>query len=456
MQTSLARRQARRMNGSRRRRGGGAGRKAAVALPLFLFGTLAFVGLLGGLGVVGVFAAYSQDLADPTDLEKIEFIQESVVYDRTGTVELARFSAGERRELVDYEDIPPILIDATTAIEDRSFWTNTGFDPVGIMSAALDTLRGDERGASTITQQLVRQRLLDEELVLDPERRVERKIKEIIQSVRVTEAYPGEPGKKAIITAYLNQNYYGNGSYGIKAAAQSYFGVTDLGQLTLGQVALLAALPQSPSSYDLVRNASTAADGSLYVPLDPENIPIVARRNHILNLLAEDPTRRVLTGETYTSAEFLAATEEPILLVRQEVPQWNAPHFVWALRRELAQTLCADAETCPVLERGGLRIYSTLDWELQQTAEKWVEAGVILPHTEDPEAYAEQIGVPYERWMRQLTRMEVNNGAMIALDYQTGEIVAYVGSAGYYRSDLSTAKFQPQFDVLADGWRQPG
>jgi peptide/nickel transport system substrate-binding protein len=458
MQTSLARRQARRMNGSRRRRGGGVGRKAAVALPLFLFASLALVGLVGAIGVVGVFAAYSQDLTDPRELERLEFVQESVVYDRTGRVELARFSAGERREWVDFEDIPPVLIDATTGIEDRNFWTHTGFDPVGIMSAALDTLRGDERGASTITQQLARQRLLDEQLVRDPNRLVERKIKEIIQSIRVSETYPGDEGKQRVITAYLNQNYYGNNSYGVMAAAKSYFGHERLDQLTLGQAAILAALPQSPSTYDLVRNAQVdPATGRLHVPLDPENIAIVARRNYVLDLLANDPTRRVLTGDTYTREQFLAAKDEPINLApQQRAQQWLAPHFVWAVRRDLSERLCGDAETCPVLERGGLRIITSLDMRLQAAAEKWVTAGVFLPHADDPEAFAEELGVPYEQWMRRLGRMEVSNGALIALDYETGEIVAYVGSAGYYRNDLASPKFQPQFDVLGDGWRQPG
>jgi membrane peptidoglycan carboxypeptidase len=457
MQTSLARRQARRMNGGRRRRGSGLGRKLAVALPLFLFTSMALVAIIGFVGVVGVFAVYSQGLSDPRDLEKIEFIQESVVLDRTGQVELARFSAGERRETVSYQQIPPILIDATTAIEDRSFWTNTGFDPVGILSAAIDTLRGSERGASTITQQLVRQRLLDPELVRDPERLYERKIKEIIQSVRVTEAYPGEEGKRAVITAYLNQNYYGNGSYGVKTAAKGYFGVDDLNDLTLGQAAILAALPQSPSSYDLVRNAVEDTDGTLYVPLDPENIRIVERRNYILELLKTDPSRRVLTGDQYSAEDFEAAQREPIRLVPQQRSQrWLAPHFVWAVRAELGGRLCGDEETCPALERGGLRIITSLDWNLQQAAEKWVTAGVLLPKADDPEAFARELGVPYADWMEKLEQMEVNNGALIAMDYQTGEIVAYVGSAGYYRNDLASKKFQPQFDVLGNGWRQPG
>src|SRR5215212_7945325 len=388
MQTSLARRQARRMNGGRRKSGSGAGRRALVAIPLFLFSSMALVALVGLVAVVGVFAAFSNDLPDPHELETYVPIQESVVYDRTGTVELARFSSGEQRVLVGYDEIPPILIDAVTSVEDKTFWTNTGFDPLGVLSATLDTLRGNERGASTITQQLVRQRLLDPELVRDPSRRVERKIREIIQSVRVTDAYPGEDGKKKIITAYLNQNYYGNGSYGIKAAARSYFGVDDLNKLTLGQVALLAGIPQSPSSYDLVRNAESGPGGKLCVPLDPANVKIVARRNFVLDTLAQYPDRRVLTDDQFTAAQFAAAKNEPICLAPQTQPQWKAPHFVWSIRNELASRLCAEAETCPVLEQGGLKITTTLDWRLQQIAEKWVTAAVLLPHQPDPKTFA--------------------------------------------------------------------
>src|SRR3954454_6083113 len=175
--------------GRRRSRKGGA---LAVALPMLLFASMAVVALFGLVAVVGVFALYSQGLQPATDLEKIQFSSQSVIYDRTGTVQLATFGGGQGRVPVTFDQIPPVLIDATTAIEDKSFWTNTGVDPVGIVSAALDSVRGDSRGASTITQQLVRQRLLDADLVQDSGRVIERKIKEIIQSVRVTEAYPGD------------------------------------------------------------------------------------------------------------------------------------------------------------------------------------------------------------------------------------------------------------------------
>src|SRR3954463_5659299 len=131
--------------GRRRSRKGGA---LAVALPMLLFASMAVVALFGLVGVVGVFALYSQGLQPASDLEKIQFSSQSTIYDRTGTVQLATFGGGQNRDPVTFEQIPPVLIDATTAIEDRSFWTNTGVDPVGIISAAVDTLRGDSRGAS--------------------------------------------------------------------------------------------------------------------------------------------------------------------------------------------------------------------------------------------------------------------------------------------------------------------
>ena len=139
---------------------GGGVRAALVAIALLIYGTFAVVGVVGFIVAVGLFQSYSTDLPDAHLLQHIPFAQETIVYARDGKTELARFSESERREVASYDQLPPILIDATTAVEDKTFWTNTGFDPIGIVSAAIDSLRGNERGASTITQQLVRQRLL--------------------------------------------------------------------------------------------------------------------------------------------------------------------------------------------------------------------------------------------------------------------------------------------------------
>ena len=108
------------------------------------------------------------------------------------------------------------------------------------------------------------------------------------------------------------------------------------------------------------------------------------------------------------------------------------------------------------LERGGLRITTTLDLRLQKIAEKWVEASTVVPHRKDPAAAAKALGFDdYPAWMRNLENKNVRNGALVALDYQTGELVAYVGSAKYYAT-RSRPEFQPQYDVVGKGYRQPG
>src|SRR5918912_887138 len=196
MQTSLARRQRH--------------RRAALILPLVLFSLLILVGALVALGAVTAYAYYSRGLDDPRALlSNLAFDQQTVIYDRTGKLELARLG-DLRRELVTFDELPPELLDATTATEDKDFWQNPGFDVGGFISASLDTVNGRPRGASTITQQLVRARLLPEEAFADSV--YERKVREIIQSVRLTQEYPGVEGKREIITAYLNQNFYGNRS----------------------------------------------------------------------------------------------------------------------------------------------------------------------------------------------------------------------------------------------------
>src|SRR4029077_19106911 len=169
-----------------------------IVLVSLLLGSILLVGA-GAIFAVGAYNSYAAGLPDPaTALTDIEFEQQTIIYDRTGKVELARL--GElKREIVTYDQLPGEIIDATTSIEDKDFWSNPGFDPVGIVSAGLDTISGRPRGASTITHQLVRAGLLPPAAFEGST--YERKIREIIQSIRLTQAYPGEAGKQQIITA---------------------------------------------------------------------------------------------------------------------------------------------------------------------------------------------------------------------------------------------------------------
>jgi membrane peptidoglycan carboxypeptidase len=464
MQTSLARRhRRRRLIAGRRPRGGGSTRPILLAIPIALFATFALVGFVGFVGTVSAYSYYSRDLPDPRVLlENLSFDQQTVLLDRTGSLELARL--GEyKREVVAFEEIPPEMLDATTAIEDKTFWENAGFDPVAIVSAGLDTLRGEGRGASTITQQLVRNRLLPpsafEGSVYD------RKIRELIQSVRLTQEYPGEEGKREIITAYLNQNFYGNQSYGVKAAALSYFG-KELAELSLSQVAILAAIPQSPTRFDLVRNAvrQCAVEAASIEACPAESLQLVVpatteiaqRRDRVLDLMK---TRSILSGQDHTLAEYEAAKVEPIVLVPQAGKPWLAPHLVWKVREELSTILCGEDEaaTCEKVDTGGYRVTTTLDWGMQQVAEKWTYAAARGPHAKNPTQFLNNLGIPKSAhaWLLNLKNRNIHNAATAIEDYRTGQILAYVGSANYAAG--GTAQFDPLFDVLADGpGRQPG
>jgi membrane peptidoglycan carboxypeptidase len=461
MQTTLARRQRRRRGLNRRPTGSGGSaiRRVAIAIPIIVLLVLVFTAGAGLLFSAAAYNYYAQGLPDPQEaLTDLDFDQQTIVYDRAGKVELARLGA-LRREVVTFDQIPGEMLDATTAIEDKDFWINPGFDPMGIVSAGLDTLSGRPRGASTITQQLVRARLLPTTAFEGST--YERKMREIIQSIRLTEAYPGDAGKQEIITAYLNQNFYGNNLYGVKAAAKGYFGKS-LDDLTLAQYAILAAIPQSPSKFDLVQNAQeicTDPDAredecesiKLVVPLDSE---IVARRNYVLDLMK---TRSPLTGATHDPSEYDEAKDDPVVLREQVSAKWRAPHFVWQVRKDLAKIICPDTPNdCDEVDVGGYRVTTTLDWKMQKIAEKYTNAAARAPQVRNPRALLEARKIPRREWgwILGLRGRNIHNAASAVIDYRTGEVLAYVGSASY--TAKGTKKFQPKFDVLSDGWRQPG
>jgi membrane peptidoglycan carboxypeptidase len=465
MQTTLARRQRHRRSLNRRPTGrsGTVIRSILIAIPVvFVLVTIMLAGA-GALFTVAAYNFYAQGLPDPQNtLNTLKFDQQTIVNDRTGKVELARLGT-LRREVIGFKAIPEEMLDATTAVEDQGFWTNPGFDPSAIVSAGLDTLAGRPRGASTITQQLVRARLLPPEAFADST--YERKIREIIQSIRLTDAYPGDKGKQDIITAYLNQNFYGNQTYGVKAAAKGYFG-KQLDELSLAQYAILAAIPQSPTRFDLMRNAEEVCldanppdpesdevckKSELQVPMTSE---IVQRRNYILDLMK---SRSPLSGSKHTAADYEAAKEEPVVIKPQASANWRAAHFVWQVRDELATILCPDDPAdCEDVDTGGYRVTTTLDWSMQKIAEKWTYVAARAPHSSNPRKILRQNKIPASEWgwILGLRGRNIHNAASAVMDYRTGEVLAYVGSARY--AGKGNRKYQPQFDVLAKGWRQPG
>lgn len=456
MRNSLARRQRHRRQGARRRGGGSTGRNILaaflIAIPVALFTLLVAAGATAAIAAVGTYQWLAQDLPDPSSaLDAITFSSQTAVYDRTGDLELAKLGS-DRREVVQFKDIPTALVDATTSVEDKTFWENSGFDPLAFIKATYDTINGNDRGASTITQQLVRARLLPEDVVNGD--RYIKKAKEIIQSIRLTQAYPGLAGKQTIMQDYLNQIFYGNRSYGVAAAARSYWN-KDLKDLTLAQMALLAGIPKSPTTFDLVLNAqeetATDAQGNettqLVVPATAE---VVQRRNYILELMKTNATLG-----TYSAAEIAAAQAEPVVLASQANPQWLAPQFVWQVRDELAHVLCGSTQ-CEKIDTGGYKVYTTLNYKMQQTVEKWLYASAIIPNSKNQSALLRATKIPSSewKWIRDLSGRNIHNAAAGVIDYRTGEVLAYGGSASY--TAKGNKKFQPQFDVLGDGFRQPG
>ena len=417
---------------------------AMLVVVVLGFGSAGGAAVVVGTGVIG---SLSDGLPDPTNLAGLSFSQGTIIYDRTGTVELARFER-EKRRVVSYHEVPRLILDATTTAEDRTFWENGGFDPAAIAAAAYQNTTGEEsgeRGASTITQQLVRARLLPDEVVQSDDRYM-RKVLEVIQAARLTAAYPGEEGKEAIITAYLNEIYYGHRSYGIAAAAAVYFGVEDLAELTPAQAALLAGLPKAPSVYDPYRYAVKDDEGRLVVPKDS---PPVVRRDYVLRGLHES------RWSALTPSELEAALDEPVVLAGDKPRTMLADHFSWAVRNEL-ERIFGSREA---VETGGYRVITTLDWEGQKLAERTMYAGAVIPHLPPRQAEKEMDRLKLNRadraWVRGLRGKDLHNGAIVAVDYRTGDVLAYVGSAGYDRKDLANRQFQPEFDVAA-AYRQPG
>jgi peptidoglycan glycosyltransferase len=446
--------------GSRRR-----GLATFLLVTLGVFG-LMFVGsIMGTAG--GMFAAYTyfaSDLPEPNVLDGIVPAESTYVYDRTGEVLLARFEC-QNREAVTFEDLPEVVWQATVASEDRTFWENNGVDFQGVVRAALANLEAGEivQGASTITQQVIDYaRVLREEgateidpeatpdpsaIAVDPDApataaedaeeeadvcqppapnqttEIEDKIRENILAMQVTAAYPGRAGKEQILETYLNLIYYGNGSYGIQAAAANYFGISDLTQLSLAQVAFLSALPQAPSFLDPYQNPN-------FDPEDPEAgaQDALRERDLVLGSMLEEG---YITRAEYNEARgtsWLAMEPGRITSVLRE------PHFSFRVRSEaerILATLPGVEDPAAEVRTGGYQIITTLDYELQQVGHELVA-----------------------KWVANLADKNVNNSALVAIDSETGEIITYIGSVDYYNRE--DPRVQGQFDVAGLGRRQPG
>lgn len=313
-------------------------KKHGLAYRLLVIGVwLAALGVIAGASLAaGVVMYYSTQLPDFRKLTEYKPALITKVYDRHGEV-IAEF-ARERRIWTPVEEMPKKLLQAYMAAEDAHFYEHGGYDLKAILRATIvNTVTHKKQGASTITQQVAKT------FLLSAERTYTRKIKELILSWRIEKAY----SKDEIIGMYLNRIYLGNGSYGVAAAAQTYFSKT-LDELTIPEMALLAGLPQAPSRYNPVRNPETA----------------IARRNVILGRMREE---NIITSDE--ESQYIASPlgVNPNPLKRGD----DAPHFSEYVRRLIEQQYGSEA-----LYNDGLVVYTTLDINLQKEAEKAVYDGL--------------------------------------------------------------------------------
>ncbi|MDE3112456.1 MAG: transglycosylase domain-containing protein [Chloroflexota bacterium] len=373
-------------------------RRGLVFVPPVMIAILLAIAAVPLVGGAMAFVAVTADLPSPQDLAKEPLALSTQVYDRTGQDLLYQFEE-ERRDAVKIDEVPQTLIDATVAAENKTFWTDPGIDVGATVRAAIADVTGKssgQGGASTITQQLVKQRIVGNELSLT------RKIREAILAIEVTRTY----SKREILELYFNQIYYGNQAYGIKAAAQTYFGVSDLSKLTVADCALLAGLPQAPSMLD---------------PSKPENLArATERRAYVLSQMED-------MGSISADQEALAEAE-PIAVKGQQITTITAPHFVFQVRDQLTRILGGDEGA---VTRGGFKVITSLDMAKQKAAEAQVKS-----------------------WVAQLKDHNVHNAALVTIDPRTGEVLSYVGSVDYY--DRTDTQVQGQYDAAGIGLRQPG
>ena len=304
---------------------------------LFATGAIVFV-IAAGIAAVVVYN-FEQDLPDYSQLKNYEPPVMTRVHAGDGSL-LAEY-ARERRLYLPSAAIPDLVKHAFIAAEDKNFYTHRGFDPEGILRAGLIFVEGNRRvqGASTITQQVAKN------FLLSSERTFSRKIREILLSMRIEQAY----SKDRILELYLNEIYLGLGNYGVAAAALNYFNKSAQ-ELSIAEVAYLAALPKEPSALNPFRNHDRALE----------------RRNYVLSRMYED--------HYITAEEARAARDEPLIVnPRSLTPNsFAAGFFAEEVRRELSERYGEQK-----LYEGGLSVHTTLDPKLQLMARKVLADGLV-------------------------------------------------------------------------------
>lgn len=355
-----------------------------------IFAILICLGALAAVAVSAYVVYLYKTLPNPSSIGDRVVTQSTKIYDRTGENLLYEIHGEENRTIVLLQDLPDYVKQATIAIEDEGFYQHPAFDWRGIVRAIFVNLKTGKitQGGSTITQQFIKKAFLSDE------RTVTRKIKEIILAIKLERNY----SKDQILEFYLNQIPYGSNAYGIEAASQTYFN-KHAKDLILAESALLAALIQAPSYYS---------------PYGNHPKELMTRKDSVLEKMKE---------YGFIDAEELNRAKKEELKFSPKFEGLRAPHFVMFVKEYLESKYGSD-----YVETAGLKVITTLDWNLQQLAEKVVLEGA----KRNEELY------------------KGKNAALIAQDPKTGQILAMVGSRDYF--DLEN---EGNFNVVT-GHRQPG
>ena len=358
----------------------------------FWFDFFRIILILMGVGIVALiilFIWFSKDLPTPSKVVRRDGYS-SKVYDRNNNALYDIYSQAKRDPVV-FNDIPDYLKKATIAVEDKSFYTHSGIDLLTPLRIVKNLFYfGKITGGSTLTQQLTRN------VLLTTDRTITRKIKELILSIQIDAKY----SKDEILGMYLNEAPYGGASWGVGPAAEQYFG-KEVKDLNLVECAILAGLPQLPS---------------VYSPYSSTPKAYINRTNHVLNRMVED-------GYISKELSITAMDEVKNYKFAGVNSTVKAPHFVFWIKELLAEKYGKE-----VVENGGLKITTTVDLDLQEQAEKIVS---------DEIDKSEKLGI--------------SNGAALIIDPTNGQVLAMVGSRGYFSDKTDGA-----FNVTTQALRQPG
>ena len=324
--------------------------------------------------VAGIFVYIAKDLPDPGKINKRVIAESTKIYDRTGNHLLYEIHGEEKRTLIPFSEMPDGIKYATIVLEDQEFYVHHGIKFSSIIRAALkDIFKGNAaQGGSTITQQFIKNS------ILTPERTLSRKVKEVILAIEMELKF----SKDEILGMYLNEIPYGSNAYGIEAAAQTFFGKRAK-DLTIDEAALIASLPKAPTYYSPYGSHPEALKKRQETALDK-----MAEIGYITKDQAEAAKKTDVMAKISPYRENIAA-----------------PHFVMYIKEDLERRYGIQAT-----QENGYRVYTTLDWDKQQIAEKAVKEGAD----------------------NNTKKYGATNAALVAMDPKTGQILAMVGSRDYF------------------------